>query len=390
MSDETPEIIEVEPTEAQDAMVEAQAIPVPRRRGLLILVIAIILLATALIAALMLRDEEEETPEFTSRADPVLDLLGWLPAGEETSRRFAVWTPDRDAATPVSAAAALDLQTQLSLDPKPLTLGLSAAWKTEFGWEAGTVETWATAGERSELSVLTGQFDEAAIRERLRDRGYERSTHRGVEIFVTSDATPAVALGGDSTGAASVIAVLDNRLVTSSDRELVERAIDAAIDGSGSLADDATIAAVVSTLSPVSALVVENQSAFASECDPAHGPESTLESARSNYVVVGYGRLGAGGERRTLVALSYPDEAAAIQGEPAYADGWAEGFANAGGTGGSIASFGELTIVSRTGRIIVAELVNGRDDGWVRSGIRYALPVCEAAMSLAGAGTPVP
>src|SRR5687767_2689383 len=41
---------------------------------------AALLIAVAVVAVLWIRDEEETDPVPVRRADPVLDLLGWIPA----------------------------------------------------------------------------------------------------------------------------------------------------------------------------------------------------------------------------------------------------------------------------------------------------------------------
>lgn len=377
---------ELEPLLDEDTGGPAQ----PRRLNLAVIGIALVLVVVAIVAAIMARSEENPAPVFVVRSGPVADLLGWLPADDEARRAFAVWTADTGLATPIPGTAAIGLQQQLAMEPSPLTLGHSPAWRDTFGWELSQVTGWATAGLNGDLSVLIGNFDRDIITSRLRQAGYDRQTHRGVGFFVQDEvATPTITLNGDSVSAANVVAMIDGKLITSSSRERVTAAIDVAIAGAGSLIDDDTISGMVAIMAPLSALVAVDLADLAAACEQQLPGDSDSDSAKKNYVIVGYGRLGAGGERRTLIAISYPDESTAIDAAPEYERGWVDGFANAGGTGGSIATYGKLTVVSRTSSVLIAELVEGRDDGWVRAGIRYAIPVCEAAMALIARATPI-
>jgi hypothetical protein len=378
-----------EPGVEHEPASEARDPASPRWRNIAIIVIAFVLVAIAVIAALMLGQDDDLGPVFQQRTDPVENLLGWLPANGETLQTFAVWTDDPGLATPVSGTTAARLQDQLSLEPVPLTLGRSAAWQEQFGWSIDQVSGWATAGRRADVAILSGDFDRDLIEPRLTRSGYNHETYRGVDLFVLSaTATPGAVLNGDAGSAANAIVVTGEIIATSSDPERVRAAVDAAIDG-GSVMDVPTITGMVRTMSPINGLVAVNQAILAQTCDPNATEVSTSEAANSNFVMVGYGRVGSGGDRRTMVAVSFPDESSAIAASPDFERGWIDGFANAGGTGGSIAAYGRLTVVTRTERYLVAELVEGRDDGWVRAGIRYAIPVCEAAIDLVAQATPV-
>jgi hypothetical protein len=67
---------------------------------------------------------------------------------------------------------------------------------------------------------------------------------------------------------------------------------------------------------------------------------------------------------------------------------WRLGFVNKMGTGGYIADLASVRAVYRTGSWVVADLVEGRDNGWVRSGVRFLIAVCEQASTLVPPGGP--
>ena len=52
----------------------------------------------------------------------------------------------------------------------------------------------------------------------------------------------------------------------------------------------------------------------------------------------------------------------------------------AGNSGAPIANFATVSNVSQTENLLIAELIDGREDGWTRAAIRFAQPVCEAVI----------
>src|SRR5688572_5954796 len=100
-----------------------------------------LLMATAVVGILVNRDDGEPAPVPVQRADPVLDLLGWIPATNETRRSFVVWTKDPGGAdgTPVAISAADPFLDRLALTPRPHTLGTSNDWRNRFGYGAREV-----------------------------------------------------------------------------------------------------------------------------------------------------------------------------------------------------------------------------------------------------------
>ncbi len=359
------------------------------RKPVLFLVIGL-LSAVALIAiavVLFFEWRSKDPIDVDRGSDPVADLLSWLPANDLTGQSFAVWTPDDGLET----SEGIDvLQENLAIEPLPLTLGHSADWEERFGWQVGQVTAWAVAGRGAEIAVLDGGFDQDLIEQRLLAAGYKRGVERGVTLYAISEETiPDDVSLGDARSRAVVVALLDGRLLTSSSLPLLQASIDAVLDGSGSLADVPQIAATLRTIVPVSSIVGIDQAHHASECLPGLTARPT-DLTRSQWVIVGYGRSSQAGEQRTLVAVTFAKDSDASLNLVAFENGWIEGFANAGGAGGNVEAYGRLTSVSQTGILLTAELVDGRDDGWVRSGIRYAIPVCEVTLASFPTGTPDP
>jgi hypothetical protein len=362
------------------------------RRWIVSLAAVAILVAAAAVAVGLTHRDPEPAPVPVQRADVVLDLLGWIPATDETRRAFAVWSedPGEGPGTPIAITAVDPLFDRLALTPLPFTLGRSADWPNRFGYTARDVTRWATAGTASSIVVLGGDFDVPMIERKLKDAGYRTSTYHGVMLYVLHDvATPSGTLDGDAVAAANAVALFADRVITSASPATVRDAIDAAQGRIPSLADEPAVAAIGRTLAPISGLVAVDAADHAIDCGAGgswtHG---NLGQPSGRYVVVGYGRLGIGGERRTLVATNFTDRAAADAALASFTDGWESGTASSGETGADIAVYGRVSAVSETDRLLVAELVDGREEGWVRAGIRFAIPVCEAAVRALPPGAP--
>ena len=348
-----------------------EPVPPVRRRRVLLFAFAGVLLAIVVVALwLTLRDDE---PKIDPRDAPTADLLAWIPADVLTRRAFAVWTPDPgDAAS--GAALPLDLIDRLGFTPQPAGLGRDRTWSETYGWSAGLVTSWAAAGPNGEMAVLAGAFDLELIGGKLDALGYVRGSHRGARLWSVDE---------PSDAAPRAVAFLNDRIILADTPERARAAIDAARDGDGSLADDPTIARMLDAMAPLSALVAVSQAEHAVRCLTDAGEASSEAAGAEHYVMVGYGRAGDPSIRRTLVATSYPDESTATVARAPYETGWLDGFASVGGAGGSIDAFGRFIVVLQEGNVLVAELIEGRDDGWARAGVRFAIPVCEAALALA-------
>jgi hypothetical protein len=322
----------------------------------------------------------------------VTDLLAWIPATDETRRAFAVWSEDPGGSDRTSTVnAGIDpLLDRLGLAPVPLTLGRSAQWRDRFGYGARDVKRWAAAGGRSTIAVLGGDFDVAAIGAALTEAGYRKATYHGVPVYVLHDAaTPAATVEGDAVSAANAVALFAGRVITSDSPEAVRGAVDAAQGRVPSLADESEVAKILRSLAPVSGLVALDAADQGIDCGIGGAwTHRDLERPSGRYVVVGYGRLGAGGERRTLVVTNLADAAAATAALARYSSGWGGGTVVTVGAGAEISAFGRVTSVGRTDDLLVAELTEGREDGWVRAAIRFARPVCELAAGALPSGTP--
>lgn len=325
------------------------------------------------------------TPTPSAAKDSLADLLAWIPATPLTRSAFAAWSPPADPSRIPDALPGNDrFIERLALSPVPRTLGRSPGWRERFSYGARDVLGWAAAGPSAELTVLVGQFDREAIERALREGGYRQTSHQGQTVFVLHDfATPTPIIEGDSLAAANAIAVLPDRLITSAVPALVEQAIDAGIGRIPSLAEDPIGASLLATLAPINGLMVLDAATHAAACG-FETLESEGDEENNRYVAVAYGWLGEGGPRRTLLVnalASDPETSAAMA---AYEAAWLTSVVSVGGS--PLDAFGRLDAVSRSGRLLIAEIGAGRDDGWVRSGIRFAAPVCAAAtIGLSGA-----
>lgn len=316
----------------------------------------------------------------------VPDLLLWVPATDETRLAFAMWLAS-DASSPAELIpGSTPIVRRLALLPMPRTLGRSPGWRERFGYGARDVLSWVAAGPNAELAVLSGTFDQAAIEHALLASGYHTRQHRGVTIFVhDGPARPAPVIEGDSVTAAQAVAVFPGLLLTSSRPELVEDAIGASQGVIPSLATNQSIVTISRTLAPYHGLMIRDATLHARECGLASpGAEPFRPSGR--YVAIAYGDNGSSATRRTFIANAFvsPDEATAIQSP--YISAWFSELPLVEGS--PLAAFGRLTTVAQTGPVLVAEIVDGRDDGWARSGIRFAYPVCAAAAASPPSGTP--
>ena len=352
----------------------------PRPRTLLLVGSALLLLNVATIAVAVHFARSSSGDTTTTRADPIADLLAWLPETTETRRAFSVWTGTSD---PI----------RLALSPAPLTLGHSDAWRARYGYGAENVTSWAIAGPRSSLSVLKGSFDWGAIAKALKSAGFKQTTYHRAVIFTATTAGPSDAeiRDGDSSGSARAVAMLDQRLIVSASPELVKAAIEAAQGRIGSLADVPTISTALVSLQPLVGLMAISQDDQAIACGVGQGwTSAAVTPDDKRFVIVAYGHLGEGGPPRTLVAMTFANENRAEGAFPAYEEGWRSGFANAGGAGGAISSYGTVSNVSRNRAMLVAEITNGTEQGWARAGVRFAIAVCSPAAGALPAGTPPP
>lgn len=345
------------------------------RNGWITVAVLLLIVNTALLGGALALRRGSSNAAPPGRSDRFADLLGWLPANATTTEAFAVWS-NGDALPPG------DLLDRLGVGPQPMTLGQGGSWRSTFGWDEGDVTAWATAGT---IAVLDGSFDVGRIEEALKARGYQRSSHLGVDVWIGQQTGAAiVSIGGESPVAALVIGVTGSRLITASRQEDVLDAIDAAGGDGPALADAPGVAALLKALEPADGLMATSQQRLAIDC----GGDPTATGG-AGLVGVGYRPAGSEHLLRTEVAVTFPSDAAAAAGLPPLDAGWRDGFTNAGGAGGSIADYGTVTETTQRGSAVVTELVDGTEDGWVRAGVRFATPVCEAALAATSLASPV-
>jgi hypothetical protein len=364
--------------------------PIRHRPWLLVVAVVCVIAAAAVVTALLVR-HLEDPGRIVHRDNLVADLLDWIPATDDTKVSFAVWTPDPGETSTAALPAAEMHGESLGLAPFPQTMGYSATWPRTFGYSAAQVTAWATAGAVDRVTVLRGTFDSLKIEAALKDAGYKRSNYHGAIIYSVSDeVTPVAPISGDVASDANVVALLGGRLITAEAIDPVKAAVDAAQGMRSSLADDEAITTLLRTVAPANVLMVVDAAKQAAACA---NDENAGAEGDGRFVAIAYGRIGVEGDRRTLVATSFASAEEAAAAESAYELGWQDGYAVAGSAGAPISTYGHLNHVSQSGPLLIAELVDGREDGWTRAAIRYATPVCDAVNGelsggLASAHTP--
>jgi predicted DNA-binding WGR domain protein len=330
----------------------------PKPRWPLIVVSALFVVVAAIGVYAFLWDRDQN-PKVIVREDPIADLLGWIPATDETRTSFAVWTPDsglNPAGTPTDTATGRN--TDLTLEPN--LLGSRSPAQKRGAVEYREITSWVSAGGANPIVVMTANSWPIFI-----DGPDDSDSYRGVLIYPPND----------DQHIEVATAFLDDRIIIANTVDQVKAAIDAATGKRESLAEDEAIASLLQTVAPSNALMLKDAAKHSVAC--AQGDESTVNPS-GQYVAIAYGRIGEGGQPRTLVSTSFESEAAAAAAEAAYELGWQDGYVLAGNSGAPIANFATVNHVSQSGNLLIAELIDGREDGWTRAAIRFAQPVCEA------------
>ncbi|MDQ2683607.1 MAG: hypothetical protein M3Y37_08780, partial [Chloroflexota bacterium] len=313
-------------------------------------------------------------------AHPVTDLLGWIPATDETRRSFAVWSGIPADPVPTTRAT-----NRLALEPVPLALGQSEEWQRITGISATGVTGWASFAN---VTVLAGSFDLARISSSLDAAAYSRSASRGVAVWTAPEDVPQPRIvAGDDLRALAVIAVLDRWVVIGANQTAVETAIAAAADAIPSLADDPDIQRLV--IPGTAGMMVADQRDMAVRCGVAGEWQTTdFAEASGRLVIVRYVRAAGELPLITSVHVQFGDEFDALAGLTELEQQWVTGFVNERGVGAEVADFGTTRAVYSDGAWVVAELTDGRDNGWVRSGVRFLVGICEQAATLVPGGDP--
>ena len=182
---------------------------------------AIAVVAAALILGLTLIGRSSDSSfDPTVRANPIVDLLGWLPATDQSRRAYAAWVEQPGA--PLDLTSASD---RLSILPPPLALGRSSEWQRTTGISASQVTGWASAPGAG-VTVLTGTFDAAEITSRLGQADYRSTLYRSVPIWLSpAQIDTSRVIEGDDLHASNAIAVYQDRVVIGWDERAVRRSL---------------------------------------------------------------------------------------------------------------------------------------------------------------------
>ena len=172
---------------------------------------AIAVVAAALILGLTLIGRSSDSSfDPTVRANPVVDLLGWLPATDQSRRAYAAWVEQPGA--PLDLTSAID---RLSILPPPLALGRSSEWQRTTGISASQVTGWASAPGAG-VTVLDRHIRCCRDRRRGWSRLDYRSTlYRSVPIWLSPDPVDSAVESSKATtfSASNAIAVYQDRVV---------------------------------------------------------------------------------------------------------------------------------------------------------------------------------
>lgn len=358
-------------------MSQSASISRAARGGVAFLAGLVLVLGLIVVAVLGTADETGFNP--VEHDNPVLDLLGWIPATEASLRRFSAWSAQ--PGDPLNLTEALDA---LGLEPRPLATGRSAEWQRIVGMDASQVTGWASAPDDG-ITILEGTFYPADVVAALRAAGYARLSRDDVSIWTAPDGVAKnQVIAGDDLRALTAIAVVGDRLVAGLNPDDVVRALDAASGHRESLADSDEVNGIVSA--STAGLVVVDQRDLAIDCGVAgQWTRSDFSEPSGLVVALVYQR---GEEPRTTVRVQYPDELAALAGLTTLEREWAEGYLNQRGVAARVTDIGTVRTVETRGEFVVADLVQGRDNGWTRSGVRFLIGICEQASTLVPAGAP--
>lgn len=314
---------------------------------------------------------------------PLIDLLAWIPDTDQSRRAFAAWSATDSA--PLELTAALD---QLSIVPGPFGLGRSSEWQRITGISASQVTGWASAPGAG-VTVLSGAISLTVSQSRLERAGYARTDQRSVPIWLAArQVSTERTVEGDNLRALNAIAIYGDRAIVGVSEAAVRAALDAANGDRDSLAGDDTVKSLGIDPS-VNGFMIVDQRDLAVDCGVSRGwrtADFTGSSGRSLAVVY---RLDPG-DRTPLTSIwvEFADDLTADSLVLVFDQEWREGYVNQLGMGGYIADLASVRAVYRSGNWVVAELAQGRDNGWVRSGVRFLIAICEQSSTLVPPGGP--
>ena len=316
------------------------------------------------------------------RDDPIADLLQWIPATDETERGYAAWV-----ALPGSPLGVTDALDRLSLVPAPLALGRSGEFQRAVGISSSQVTGWASALGAG-VTILAGEFDHGYVEASLALADYREETWRGVTIWSAAPPRQApLSIEGDDLRAMNVVVPLGDRVLLAIDRSAAEAALATAVGEGESLADRSEVQGWLGN-GAVAGIMVVDQRDLAVECGVA-GSWTTSDFAGSSGRTVGVVYRLMGNETPvTSVWIDLADDLAAEAGVFSFEAGWRDGYVNQIGLGGPVSALASVADVRRSGTYVIADLAQGRDNGWVRSGVRFLVDICEHSSAMVPAGQP--
>jgi hypothetical protein len=341
---------------------------------------ALFLFALAFALGLLAVLESDEQAIDVNRlrgADPIEDLLLWIPANNETERGYAAWV-----ALPEASLGLTEAIDQLAIVPGPLALGRSGEFQRATGISASQVTGWASAWGAG-VSVLTGQFDQEELEAWLGDSGYEEVAWRGISIWTAASPVKAPrTIEGDDLRAMNVVVPMAGRVLIAMSRPAAELAIKAAAGEVESLAGRFEQHEWLDAEQVVGVMVVDQRD-LAVECGVSGlWRKSDFDEPSGRTTGIAYRLSPADALPVTSVWIDVGDEVVAEARLFDFEAGWREGFINQLGLGSPVSALAVVSGVRQAETFIVADLVQGRDNGWVRSGVRYLVDICEQASTL--------
>ena len=342
-------------------------------------------LAVALVLLALLRTTDDESAlQPIHRDNPLLDLLGWLPANQDTLREYAVWVAQPDA--PIALPGAI---SDLALEPSPLALGRSTEWQHITGISASQVTGWASTGNHG-ATILVGTMSRFDMEAHLTAAGYERRSFRHVDIWYAPNPLAASRIvQGDDLQSLNVIAMAEGHVVFGATEASVRASLEASESDSSSIANEPVVTQLALTTSD-SGLMVVDQRDFAIACGVGGQWQTTdFDRPSGRTIAVVYGNDPATGAPVTTVWMQFADDLSAMAALPDLQAEWTSGFVNQRGFGGSISDIATVNSVYQVESYVVAELIAGRDNGWTRAGVRFLIGMCESASTLVPGEAPV-
>ena len=318
------------------------------------------------------------------RSSPLLDLLSWIPATDDSVRSYAAWVEAPGA--PITLREAVE---GLGLDPGPLALGRSGDWQHITAISSSQITGW-TAAPGAGVTILAGSFDADVLASNLRARSFAEETWRSVPIFINPHPqSEARSIAGDDARSLNAVAIASNHVVLGIDRDSVQAALEAAVNDRPSLAGVPTAMRIAASDGAVGFMVGDLRD-LAIPCGVSNGWRvSDFDTASGRSVVITYGADADGANPHTDVWVEFGNDDQALAAVAHYTQQWESGFISQNGMGEAVNHFATVGTVSQRGPFVVADLIRGRENGWVRSGVRFLIAICEDAASLVPAEPPL-